>query len=54
MFGHLDISAAARDALAPGVTWWGWRVPTLIEMVIVLTLGLVMLTVAIARFERTE
>ena len=29
VFSHLHISAAARHALDPGVTWWGWRVPTL-------------------------
>ena len=27
VFNHLDISAAARAALDPGVTWLGWRVP---------------------------
>ena len=31
VFSHLDISAAARAALDPGVTWWGWRVPALLE-----------------------
>ena len=31
VFDHLDISEAARDRLAPGVTWWGWPVPTLLE-----------------------
>ena len=25
VFQHLDISPAARLALDPGVTWWGWR-----------------------------
>src|SRR4051795_2481399 len=25
VFHHLDISPAARLALDPGVTWWGWR-----------------------------
>ena len=31
VFDHLDISAAARHALDPGVTWWGWHVPALLE-----------------------
>lgn len=53
-FDHLDISEAARDRLAPGVTWWGWPVPTLLEAGIVLALGVVMLAVAVARFARTE
>ena len=54
VFAHLDISDAARHRLAPGVTWWGWRVPTLVEVGIVLVLGLAMLAVAIAKFTRTE
>src|SRR4051812_1323041 len=32
VFSHLDISAAARRALDPGVTWWGWHVPALLEV----------------------
>jgi ABC-2 type transport system permease protein len=54
VFDHLDISERARDALAPGVTWWGWRVPTLVEVGMVLVLGLAMVAVAIFRFARTE
>ena len=54
MFDRLDISDAARHTLAPGVTWWGWQVPTLVEVGIVLALGLAMLAVAIIRFTRTE
>ena len=54
VFNHLDISDAARRTLAPGVTWWGWRVPSLAEAAIVLALGLAMLAVAIFQFTRTE
>jgi ABC-2 type transport system permease protein len=54
VFDHLDVSAAARDRLAPGVTWWGWTVPTVVELAIVLALGAAMLTIAIARFDRVE
>lgn len=54
VFDHLDVSAASRRTLAPGVTWWGWQVPTLVEVGIVLALGLAMLAVAIVRFTRTE
>jgi ABC-2 type transport system permease protein len=48
------ISETARRTLAPGVTWWGWRVPSVIEAGIVLALGLAMLAVAIFEFTRTE
>jgi ABC-2 type transport system permease protein len=54
VFSHLDISEAARRTLAPGVTWFGWRVPSLLEAAIVLALGLAMLSVAIFQFTRTE
>jgi ABC-2 type transport system permease protein len=54
VFDHLDISEDARESLAPGVTWWGWTVPTLVEVGIVLALGLAMLAIALFQFTRTE
>jgi ABC-2 type transport system permease protein len=54
VFAHMDISDAARQRLAPGVTWWGWTVPTVLELAIVACLGVAMLAVGIARFTRTE
>jgi ABC-2 type transport system permease protein len=54
VFNHLSMSPAARHALDPGVTWWGWRVPTLLEAVVVVALGLVMLGIAIVQFSSTE
>ena len=35
VFAHLNISPAARHALASGVTWWGWRVPGAVEASVV-------------------
>jgi ABC-2 type transport system permease protein len=54
VFNHLDISPAARHALDPGVTWWGWRVPTLLEAGVVVALGMVMLGIAIVEFSSAE
>jgi ABC-2 type transport system permease protein len=54
VFDHLHVSAAARQALDAGMTWWGWRVPTLLEVGIVAVTGLVMLAVATIRFQRAE
>jgi ABC-2 type transport system permease protein len=54
VFNHLDISAAARRSLDPGVTWGSWHLPALFEAFIVLVLGLVMLGIAIAEFSATE
>jgi ABC-2 type transport system permease protein len=54
VFAHLDISEAARQALAPGVTWWSWRLPGVFEAALVAIIGFVLLSVAIVRFSRTE
>jgi ABC-2 type transport system permease protein len=54
VFDRLDISAASRHTLASGVTWFGWRVPSLVEAAIVLVLGVAMLALAIFKFARTE
>jgi ABC-2 type transport system permease protein len=54
VFNHLSISPAARHALDPGVTWWGWHVPSLLEAGVILLLGLLMLGIAIWEFSTTE
>jgi ABC-2 type transport system permease protein len=54
VFDHLDVSAAAHKTLAPGVSWWGWHVPALMEAGVVLVLGLVMLAIAIWEFNASE
>jgi ABC-2 type transport system permease protein len=54
VFAHLDISPAARAALDPGVTWFGWRVPGLLEAGVVALLGAVMLAIAVWEFSRAE
>jgi ABC-2 type transport system permease protein len=54
VFSHLDISAAARRTLDPGVTWWGWHLPALLEAGVIVALGLVMLAIAIWEFSATD
>ncbi len=54
VFNHLSISPAARHALDPGVTWWGWHVPGLLEAGVIAALGVVMLGIAIWEFSSTE
>lgn len=54
VFNHLDISAAARRTLDPGVTWFGWHLPSLLEAAMVLLLGIIMMFIAIAEFSATE
>jgi ABC-2 type transport system permease protein len=54
VFNHLTISPLARRALDPGVTWWGWHVPGLLEAGVIAALGIVMLGIAIWEFSSTE
>jgi len=54
VFAHLHMSEAARRVLDPGVAWWGWHVPGLLEVGVVAGLGLLMLAIAIAEFSRAE
>jgi ABC-2 type transport system permease protein len=54
VFSHLSISPLAAHALAPGVTWAGWLVPTWLSLAIVAVMGLAMMAVAIAEFAKTE
>jgi ABC-2 type transport system permease protein len=54
VFNHLTVSPLARQALDPGLTWWGWHVPALLEAGVILLLGLAMLAIAIWEFSKTE
>ncbi len=54
VFNHLTISPLARARLDPGVTWFGWHVPALLEAGMIVAIGLVMLGIAIWEFSTTE
>ena len=54
VFSKLNISPLARHVLDPGLTWWGWRMPALLEAAVVLVLGLALLGIAIWEFSATE
>jgi ABC-2 type transport system permease protein len=54
VFQRLDLSAAVRHRLDPGVTWDGWHVPPLMCALVVAVLGLAMTAVAIIEFSRSD
>jgi ABC-2 type transport system permease protein len=54
VFDHLDVSTLARARLSPGVTWGSWTVPIGVELLVVLGIGVALLAVAVASFNRTE
>jgi ABC-2 type transport system permease protein len=54
VFDRLSVAPEVRRRLDPGITWNGWRVPTLLEIALVAAMGVAMLTVAVVQFSRTE
>ena len=54
IFGHLKVSASLAHTLNPGMTWNGWRLPTLFELAIVIVLGSGMLVLAAVRFSKPD
>jgi len=54
VFNHLAISPAARQVLDPGLRWWGWRMPALLECAVIAIIGVVMLGIAIVEFSATD
>jgi ABC-2 type transport system permease protein len=54
VFARLSIPEHARAALTSPVTWFGWPVPGVVCAAVILVLGVVMLSVAIAQFSRVE
>jgi ABC-2 type transport system permease protein len=54
VFEHLNLTPQLQHLLNPGLTWGGWRLPTLLEVAIVALLSLLMLSVAIVQFSKPE
>jgi len=58
VFSHLNVSSQIATILnthlAPTITWDGWAVPLGLSLGIVAVMGLVMMSVAIAEFSKTE
>ncbi len=50
VFNNLGLSAEAEAALNPSITWFGWAVPTALEIFVVFALGMIMLGIAIWEF----
>lgn len=54
VFNHLNVTPALRAKLDAGVSWNGWRVPTGLEVGVIAVMGLLMLSIAILAFSRSE
>ncbi len=54
IFASIAVSPQALRMLNPGVSWNGWRVPTLVELALVACFAVVLLGIAIHQFSRTD
>jgi daunorubicin resistance ABC transporter membrane protein len=58
VFSHLSLPPVTAGyistQLAPAITWGGWAVPLWLSLGLVAVMGLVMMSVAIAEFSKTE
>ncbi|HZV74658.1 MAG TPA: ABC transporter permease [Conexibacter sp.] len=52
VFRQIDLTPAARAALLPGITWFGWQVPLAVQVLVVAAFALAMLQIAIWQFRR--
>lgn len=54
VFNHIDADPALLRRFNPGVTWFGWHVPPLLEVGLVLVMGVALLGAGIVQFRRTD
>jgi ABC-2 type transport system permease protein len=54
VFDELAVPAAVRDRLDPAITWFGWDVPILVQLGVVVVVTLALLVAATALFDRTD
>jgi ABC-2 type transport system permease protein len=54
VFDRLDVDAATRRALDPGIAWGDWPVPVAVQVSLVVASCALLLALAVGRFARTE
>ena len=54
VFARLTLPPAVRARLNPPITWFGWPVPTALQILIVAGIGVGLLAVAVRQFQKVE
>jgi ABC-2 type transport system permease protein len=54
VFNHVDADPASLAKLNPPLTWFGWTVPTLVQLAVVLVSGLILLGIAVLEFNHAD
>ena len=54
IFSHLHLAPGVQSSLNSGVTWGGWKVPTMLEVGLIAVMGILMLGIAILEFNHSD
>jgi ABC-2 type transport system permease protein len=54
IFEHVDADPEALARLNPPITWNGWEVPVLVQLAVIAFTGFVLLSIAIAAFNKAD
>lgn len=54
IFDHIGVSASARAAFDSAITWWGWQVPTGLQVAVALAFTVLVVAAGVALFDRTD
>jgi ABC-2 type transport system permease protein len=54
VFSHLTVSDEVLARLNPPITWFGWAVPTGVQLLLVAALGALLLGIAVRQFQKVE
>ena len=54
VFDHLDVDAATRARFDPGIVWGSWTVPVGVQILMTIGFCVLLLSLAVWRFRRTE
>jgi ABC-2 type transport system permease protein len=54
VFDRLTLPDSVRAQLNPAITWFGWSVPTAVQLLLVAAIGLALFVVAVAQFQKVE
>jgi ABC-2 type transport system permease protein len=54
VFSHLTLPDEVRARLNPPISWFGWDVPTSVQLLLVATIGAGLMALAIRQFQKVE
>ncbi|MGH9022229.1 MAG: ABC transporter permease [Acidimicrobiia bacterium] len=54
VFDYVEADPGALARLNPPITWWGWEVPVMAQLAVVVVTGVMLLSLSVAAFNRAD